>query len=106
MPPAPGSHRSRLLDESVERDVRRETLVEPLERACGREHHAHRLPCARHGVAERMHPAGRVVLVRGQRREHDARRPEDDGEDARPVGADADRRGGLVACAGRDREAV
>ena len=37
----------RLRDERVERRVGRDDVAEPLERAGGREHHAHRLPCAR-----------------------------------------------------------
>ena len=52
--------RLRLVDEVGERRLRREPVAQPLQRAGGRQHHAHRVPLARHGVAERVHARLRI----------------------------------------------
>ena len=83
----------------VELAVRRapSDAAEPRERAGGREHHAHRVPRVRDGVAEDVHAPLGVGRVAGEHREDDARRPEHDRDRARPVDPDAERAGGLVA---------
>ena len=79
-----------------------EGVVQPLQRARGREHHAHRVPGARNRVAEDVQPRLGLGPVFGQRGEDDAGRAENDGERARPVDADAERSRSLVArCADR-----
>ena len=81
-------------------------VAQPGEGAGGREHHAHRLPAAGDRVAERMHTRLRVRLEPGERREHDPRGAEHHGDGARAVDPDAERRRGLVARAGGDRDPV
>ena len=89
----------RLADELSECRTRRSHVAEPLQRAGGRQHHAHHVPGPRHSVAERMHARPRIRGEGGQRGEHDARRTEHDRERARPVDPDAERRGRAVSCA-------
>ena len=91
----------------VERpEVGAQDVVKPFERAGSREHHTHRMPRSRHGVAEDVEPRLGVDRVRGQHGEHDARGPEHDGQRPGPVDADPERAGRLVACAGDDRRLV
>ena len=71
--------------------------MQPLQRAGGGEHHAHRVPRAGHGVAEDVQPSLGLRPVLGQRCKDDAGGAEDDGERTGPVDADAQRSGGLVA---------
>ena len=88
--------------EAVERDVRCDRVVEPLQRARGREHHAHRVPRAGNRVAEDVHPGPLVRAVVGQRGEDDTRGAEHERGRPGPVDPDAERRGGAVAGARRD----
>ena len=74
-----------------------ERLVQPLQRACGREHHAHRVPHSGEGVAEDVQPRFGVGPVFGQRGEDDAGGAEDDRERAGTVDADTQRSCSLVA---------
>ena len=91
-----GRPRGRLGEELV---VRRapERLAQPLQRAGRREHHAHRVPRSRHGVAEGVQPRLGLRPVRVERREDDARGAEDDRQRAGRVDTDAQRTRGLVA---------
>ena len=82
-----------------------EDVAQPAERAGGREHHAHRVPGVRDGVAERMHSRLRVGGECGQGREHDTGRAEHDRQAPGPVDPDAERSGRLVAGAA-DRRAL
>ena len=105
-PSAPGSTPSASADELVVRRARGERVPEPAQRPGGREHHAHRVPGSRDRVAEHVQPRLGLGLVGRQRREHDPGGAEDDRERARPVDADAERAGRLVAGAGGDRSPV
>ena len=71
--------------------------MQPAERAGRREHHAHRVPGVRDGVAERVQARLRVGGVRGQRREDDAGGAEHDGQASGAVDSDPERAGRLVA---------
>ena len=86
--------RGRLLVQGAERRVG--DPPEPPERPGGGEHHAHRMPGARHRMAEHVGPAQRIRAVAGKRREDDAGGPEHDGRQARLVHADPDCAGRLV----------
>ena len=69
-----------------------EHVAQPAERAGRREHHAHRVPGVRDGVAERVQARLRVGGVRGQRREHDPGGAEHDGQASGTVDSDPERR--------------
>ncbi len=101
-PSAPGAQRSASAVERVVGLAGRGDVAQPAKRAGGGEHHAHRVPAARHRVAEGVHAALGVRGVAGQRGEDDARGSEHDRERPGPVDADAERAGGLVARARRD----
>ena len=90
-------------DEVGEGRVGCEAVAEPLQRAGRREHHAHRVPLARNGVAERVHARLRIGRKRRQRGEHDARCAHHDRERPGPVDPDTDRGRRAVARPGRDR---
>ena len=90
-------------DEGIERHVLGEGVVEPLEGAGGREHHAHRLPRVRTRVAEGVDTRLGIVRVGRKRREHDSRGPEHDGERPGARGTDADCRRRLISPTRRDR---
>ena len=80
-------------------------VAEPLEAAAGRQHDAHDVPGARHGVAAALEPAQRVEAERIGMGEHDARGPHRRRDDPLPDDAVADRAGRLVAAAADDRRA-
>ena len=105
-PSAPGLPALRLRDEVAVRGVRRERVAEPPQRPGGRQHHAHRVPRARHGVAEDVHARLRVGAVGVERAEHHARRAEHHRQRAGLDDADAERARGLVAGPGGHRHAV
>ncbi len=77
-----------------------ERVSQPGRRACGAEHHAHRMPGAGHRVAEDVHPRLGIGRIRRQYGEDDAGRSEHDRD--RPGRRDADPEccGGLVAGSG------
>ena len=102
---ARGSRRG-FVHQLLERHARRERVARPLQRARGREHHSHRVPGARHRVAEHVHARLRIGLVGGQRGEHDAGGPEHERDGPGPLDSDAERRGGAVARARGDGNAV
>ena len=83
-----------------------EGVARPLQRAGGREHHAHGVPAAGHRVAEDVHARLRIRLVGGQRREHDSRCAEHERDRPGPLDADSERRGCAVARARSDRDPV
>jgi len=87
----------RLVQEVVVGSAAAERRAQPLQRACGGEHHAHRVPGFGDGVAEGVQARLPLGAVRVERREDDAGRAEHDRERPRPRDADAERAGGLVA---------
>ena len=74
-----------------------EGVAQPRERAGRRQHHAHRVPGLRDGVAERVQACLGLRAVLAQGREDDAGRAERDGEQTGPVDAHAERSRRLVA---------
>ena len=93
-----------LLEQRGEAALAAEHIVQPAQRASGREHHPHHVPDRRDGVAERVQRAvGGVALTCGK---HDPARPEH--HRRRPLlidHPDAERPRRLVARAGGDRYA-
>src|SRR5262249_53534622 len=86
--------------ELVVRGTRSTGVAKPTKRHRCVEHHAHRLPRVRNGVAERVHTGERVVYVGGKGREYDAGRAEHDRDETRLDHADAERGCLLIARAG------
>ena len=78
-------------------------VAEPLEAAAGREHDAHDVPGAGHGVAAALEPARGVEAELLGVGEDDARGPHRRRDDARADDPVADRAGRLVAAAADDR---
>ncbi len=81
-------------------------VSEPAKRSCRREHDAHRMPAARDGVTERVHPPLFVRLEAREGREDDARRPEHDRDRTGTVDAHAECAGRLIPCSGGDGHSV
>ena len=100
-----GWRRLGLGHQDFERHAGRERVARPLQGARGREHHAHRVPAARHRMAEHVHARLRIGMVGGQRGEDDAGGAEHQRDGAGPLHADAERGGGAIAGAGRHRNA-
>ena len=95
-PSTPGSQLGGLAEQLLVGWVA-ERAVEPIQRACGREHHAHRVPGSRNGVAEGVQPRLRLGPVLVERGEDDTGRAEHDRERPRRSNADAERPRRLVA---------
>ena len=102
-----GRPRRGLGGQRVEVVAGRDDVAQPAQRARRRQHHAHRVPGAGHGVAERVHAGLRVGAVRvAARRTRRRRCPSDDrGRAPAAIDAGAERARGLVAGARGDGHA-
>ncbi len=78
-------------------EVPAERVPHPRRRAGRAEHHAHRVPGCRDGVAEDVDTRLGLGCVRGQHRKHDPGRAEDDRDRTGGGDPDTERGGGLVA---------
>ena len=87
------------------RELARELVAVPGERAARRQHHAHQVPGVRRDVAERVRAKSRIDARLGRRREHRARRAPARHRLARRDHADAGRAARVVRAAADDRRA-
>ncbi len=93
-------------DERVVSDPGGDRVSQPAQAAGGREHHAHRVPRPRYGVAERVDArlgVGGELLERG---EHDARGSEHDRQRPGAINSDPERAGRLIAGPRGNRDTV